>query len=261
MADQNIRHVKMWVDDRGGTYPKLTPEVYTAIVQEAHARKMTVHAHAIQLADQKAVVAAGADVLVHMVQNTPIDQEYLGLLQQKKPYWATVISLGDPGRSVQRGSVFRRGHARGGGRKDSRQSAARWTDGALRAAVTECGESRENARAELSDDDRRGREAGARDRYRDSSGSHLWIGRARRAGAMGAAWFAARAGDRRCHQDAGGVDGPQRSRHARRRQAGELHRVERQPARQHSQHPHDRGCLSRWREIRSRRGASQVRTP
>ena len=33
MADQNIRHVKMWVDDRGGTYPKLTPEVYTAIVE------------------------------------------------------------------------------------------------------------------------------------------------------------------------------------------------------------------------------------
>jgi len=55
-----------------------------------------VHAHAIQLADQKAVVAAGADVLVHMVQNTPIDQEYLALLAQKRPYWATVITLGDP---------------------------------------------------------------------------------------------------------------------------------------------------------------------
>ena len=96
MADQNIRHVKMWVDDRGGTYPKLSPEVYNAIVQEAHARKITVHAHAIQLADQKAVVRAGADVLVHMVQREPIDQEFQGLLQQKKPYWATVISLGDP---------------------------------------------------------------------------------------------------------------------------------------------------------------------
>ena len=96
MADQNIRHVKMWVDDRGGTYPKLTPEVYNAIVQEAHARKITVHAHAIQLADQKAVVRAGADVLVHMVQREPIDQEFQGLLQQHKPYWATVISLGDP---------------------------------------------------------------------------------------------------------------------------------------------------------------------
>lgn len=96
MADQNIRHLKMWVDDRGGTYPKLTPEIYTAIVREAHARKITVHAHAIQLADQKAVVAAGADVLVHMVQSTPIDQEYQALLREKKPYWATVISLGDP---------------------------------------------------------------------------------------------------------------------------------------------------------------------
>ena len=96
MADQGIRHVKMWVDDRGGTYPKLTPDVYTAIVQEAHSRKMTVHAHAIQLADQKAVVAAGADVLVHMVQNVPLDDEYQALLREKKPYWATVISLGDP---------------------------------------------------------------------------------------------------------------------------------------------------------------------
>ena len=96
MADAQIRHVKMWVDDRGGTYPKLTPEVYTAIVREAHARNMTVHAHAIQLADQKAVVAAGADVLVHMVQREPIDAELRALLREKQPYWATVITLGDP---------------------------------------------------------------------------------------------------------------------------------------------------------------------
>ena len=96
MADQNIRHLKMWVDDRRGTYPKLTPEVYTAIVREAHARKITVHAHAIQLADQKAVIRAGADVLVHMVQSEPIDEEYQALLREKRPYWSTVISLGDP---------------------------------------------------------------------------------------------------------------------------------------------------------------------
>jgi imidazolonepropionase-like amidohydrolase len=96
MDDQGIRHLKMWVDDRRGTYPKLTPEVYTAIVQEAHARQIAVHAHAIQLADQKAVVAAGADVLVHMVQSEPIDDELQVLLRQRRPYWATVIGLGDP---------------------------------------------------------------------------------------------------------------------------------------------------------------------
>jgi imidazolonepropionase-like amidohydrolase len=96
MADQKIGHVKMWVDDRGGTYPKLQPETYLAIIDEAHKHKMVVHAHAIQLADQKAVVRAGADVLVHMVQRQPLDDEYLTLLRAKKPYWATVIGLGDP---------------------------------------------------------------------------------------------------------------------------------------------------------------------
>jgi imidazolonepropionase-like amidohydrolase len=96
MSEQQIGHLKMWVDDRRGTYPKLTPEVYTAIVDEAHLRKMRVHAHAIQLADQKAVVAAGADVLVHMVQSEPIDAAFEALLRQHRPYWATVIGLGDP---------------------------------------------------------------------------------------------------------------------------------------------------------------------
>jgi imidazolonepropionase-like amidohydrolase len=95
MAEQGIRHVKMWVDDRGGTYPKLTPDVVAAILREAHARKITVHSHAIQLADQKAVVRAGTDVVVHMVQREPIDEELQALLREKKPYWATVISLGD----------------------------------------------------------------------------------------------------------------------------------------------------------------------
>ena len=96
MAEQKIGHVKMWVDDRGGSYPKLRPDTYLAIIDEAHKHGMIVHAHAIQLADQKAVVRAGADVLVHMVQRQPLDEEYLALLREKKPYWATVIGLGDP---------------------------------------------------------------------------------------------------------------------------------------------------------------------
>jgi imidazolonepropionase-like amidohydrolase len=96
MAEQKIGHVKMWVDDRGGTYPKLQPETYLAIIDEAHKHKMLVHAHAIQLADQKAVIRAGADVLVHMVQRQALDEEFLALVREKKPYWATVIGLGDP---------------------------------------------------------------------------------------------------------------------------------------------------------------------
>lgn len=96
MAADGVGHVKIWVDDRNGTYPKLTPEAYRAVIDEAHTRQMLVHAHAIQPDDQKAVLAAGADVLVHMVQRQPLDDELLGLVKAKRPYWATVIGLGDP---------------------------------------------------------------------------------------------------------------------------------------------------------------------
>jgi imidazolonepropionase-like amidohydrolase len=96
MAAQKIKALKMWVDDRRGTYPKLTPEAYLAIIDEAHKHQMIVHAHATTLADQKAVVKAGADVIVHMVQGEQLDDEYLALLKEKKPYWATVIGLGEP---------------------------------------------------------------------------------------------------------------------------------------------------------------------
>lgn len=95
IAAQKIGQVKMWVDDRGGTYPKFTPETYSAIIDEAHKHGMKVHAHAIRLEDQKAVVKAGVDVLVHMAQREPLDEEFLALIREKKPYWATVIGLGD----------------------------------------------------------------------------------------------------------------------------------------------------------------------
>jgi imidazolonepropionase-like amidohydrolase len=95
MAGKNIKSVKIWVDDRRGTYPKMTPEVYNAIIDEAHKHGMQVHAHATTLADQKAVVRAGADVLVHTVGSEKLDDEYLTILRDKKPYWTTVIGLGD----------------------------------------------------------------------------------------------------------------------------------------------------------------------
>jgi imidazolonepropionase-like amidohydrolase len=95
MADKKLRSVKIWVDDRGGTYPKMSPEVYAAIIDEAHKHQMKVHAHATQLADQKAVVRAGVDVLLHTVAAQKIDDELVSLIGEKKPYWVPLIGLGD----------------------------------------------------------------------------------------------------------------------------------------------------------------------
>ena len=56
MAAKHIGSVKIWVDDRRGTYPKLSPETVKAIIDEAHAHQMKVNAHATTLPDQKEVV-------------------------------------------------------------------------------------------------------------------------------------------------------------------------------------------------------------
>jgi imidazolonepropionase-like amidohydrolase len=106
LAGRKIKWLKLWYDDRGGSYPKLTPETAIAIIDEAHKQHMIVQAHATQLDDQKFVVKNGADVLVHMVQNVKIDDELMKLLAEKKPYWATVITLGDVAGVCQRDPFF-----------------------------------------------------------------------------------------------------------------------------------------------------------
>jgi imidazolonepropionase-like amidohydrolase len=95
VAAKKIKHIKIWLGDRNGTYPAMPYQVYEAVIDEAHKHGITVHAHATTLRDQKEALRAGADVLVHMVQNVLIDEELSALVKEKKPYWATVISLGD----------------------------------------------------------------------------------------------------------------------------------------------------------------------
>jgi hypothetical protein len=43
--------IKIWVDDRGGRTQKLTPQLYLAIINEAHKNNVPVAAHNVTLAD------------------------------------------------------------------------------------------------------------------------------------------------------------------------------------------------------------------
>src|SRR5689334_994298 len=47
LAAKKANMVKIWVDDRGGTVEKLRPNLYRAIVDEAHKNNMRVFAHEI----------------------------------------------------------------------------------------------------------------------------------------------------------------------------------------------------------------------
>jgi len=96
IAAKNIRHVKVWIGDRNETYPAMPHEVYEAIIEDAHKNNIKVHAHAMTLRDQKDIIRAGADLLVHIVANARLDDELLAIVREKKPYWVPSIGTGIP---------------------------------------------------------------------------------------------------------------------------------------------------------------------
>ena len=96
IAGRNIRHIKIWIGDRNGSYPAMPHQVYEAIIEDAHKANIKVHAHAMTLRDQKDIIRAGADLLVHIVTNPKLDDELLTLVKEKRPYWVPSIGTGVP---------------------------------------------------------------------------------------------------------------------------------------------------------------------
>ncbi len=97
LAPRKVTLIKTWVDDRGGTIKKLTPELYGAIIDEAHKHNMRVAVHATDLADAKALLRAGIDVFAHMISD--VDDELVALFKQH-PNTVVLSALGGPRRAV-----------------------------------------------------------------------------------------------------------------------------------------------------------------
>jgi imidazolonepropionase-like amidohydrolase len=83
LAARKVDIVKIWVDDRDGKYKKLTPEMYGAIIDEAHKRGLRVTAHIFNLEDAKGLIRAGVDVFAHGIRDKDIDDELLALFKQR----------------------------------------------------------------------------------------------------------------------------------------------------------------------------------
>jgi imidazolonepropionase-like amidohydrolase len=58
-------YVKIWVDDRNGAVKKLTPELYTAAIDEAHTLGLLTITHTQDREDVKSILRAGIDGLAH----------------------------------------------------------------------------------------------------------------------------------------------------------------------------------------------------
>jgi imidazolonepropionase-like amidohydrolase len=116
---RGVKFVKIWVDDRDGTAPKLQANVYRAIIDAAHANNQQVLAHLGRtsgLQDAKDLLRAGVDGFVHTVRDRDVDREYLALLKSHPRVWtgpnipspglneSDLASLGEtvPAREMQR---------------------------------------------------------------------------------------------------------------------------------------------------------------
>jgi imidazolonepropionase-like amidohydrolase len=75
--------IKIRVDDNLGTVRKMKPDVYRAVITEAHKRGLRVAAHVFYLADAKDLLRAGADAIVHSVRDKDVDEEFISLMKSR----------------------------------------------------------------------------------------------------------------------------------------------------------------------------------
>jgi imidazolonepropionase-like amidohydrolase len=82
-AAMKVDVIKIRVDDNLGTAQKMPPEVYRAVIDEAHKRGLRVAAHIFYLADAKGLLDAGVDLIAHSVRDLDVDAATIAALKAK----------------------------------------------------------------------------------------------------------------------------------------------------------------------------------
>jgi len=82
-AAMKVDIVKIRVDDNLGTTPKMAPEIYRAVIDQAHKKGLRVAVHLFYLEDAKQVLDAGADFIAHSVRDVEVDDAFVAMLKRK----------------------------------------------------------------------------------------------------------------------------------------------------------------------------------
>jgi len=87
MVDDNVEMkadwIKIRVDDNLGSSKKMSPEVYRAVIDQAHQKGKRLAAHLYYLDDAKGLLGAGADLIAHSVRDQDVDDALIALLKEK----------------------------------------------------------------------------------------------------------------------------------------------------------------------------------
>jgi imidazolonepropionase-like amidohydrolase len=92
-----VDFIKIWVDDRNGTVPKLGPALYRAVIDEAHRQRTRVIAHVFYLDDAKDLVRAGVDGFAHLVRDREVDDEFVTLVKSRNIFVMPNLAISENG--------------------------------------------------------------------------------------------------------------------------------------------------------------------
>jgi imidazolonepropionase-like amidohydrolase len=67
----------------GNSGENMRPEVYTALIDEAHKRKLRVAAHLVNLEHAKGLVNAGLDIIAHSIRDQDVDRAFIAELKRR----------------------------------------------------------------------------------------------------------------------------------------------------------------------------------
>jgi imidazolonepropionase-like amidohydrolase len=72
--------IKIRVDDNLGSTEKMSPDLYSAVIERSHELSLPVAAHLFYLEDAKGLLRSGVDFIVHSVRDTDVDDELARML-------------------------------------------------------------------------------------------------------------------------------------------------------------------------------------
>lgn len=84
--------LKIRVDDNLGATRKMPEPAWRAVIDTARAAKLPVAVHIFYLADAKATLMAGADMIAHSVRDVPVDDQFINEMKSRNACYSPTLT-------------------------------------------------------------------------------------------------------------------------------------------------------------------------
>lgn len=99
LKSKGVNVIKIWWDDGKqyfaieNTFPPIAPDMFAAIVKEAHQRNMKVYVHAWKWEFAQQAIQLGVDRLIHPVNDAVVPDSIFQKLNQDEKIWVTTMAV------------------------------------------------------------------------------------------------------------------------------------------------------------------------